>query len=171
MELKFSFSLETALLLLLCLFLLSDIFLFAWLKVWMTPIQVTGAQRKLFRIAPDETGFCDLVQKEDKGEEKSTRPSIYPRFSILSDKYSPLTPPAPSTPWATNRSMNASFHASTPSFIGSNSQNTSFNSSWAQKNMSGSPSLDENVVRKRITPNTSLSNSIKDEVSLRKYLR
>ncbi|XP_074605035.1 uncharacterized protein LOC141858239 isoform X1 [Brevipalpus obovatus] len=164
---------ETALLLVLLVCLLCDILLYAWSKVWMTPIQVTAAQRKLFRIAHDEIGFCDIIQKEEDDQDKSTKSSIFPKFSILSDKDSSLTTPAPSTPWATNRSMNTSFHVSTPnlSFVGSGSQNNSFNLSWAQKNMSSSPSMDENFVRKRMTPNTSLSNSIKDEASLRKYMR
>lgn len=141
----------------------------------MKPIEVTIEQKKLFRIADNEIGFRDFnssALSRDKvinttGKQSTPMTFASPKFSILPDKDSPATPPITSSLWMGKAALNSSFYTSTPS-------NLSFNASWHLPNNtfeSLENSFDESLLRRRMTPTATLSDSIKDEASLKKYLK
>lgn len=151
-----------------------DFALHAWLRFWMKPIIITKDQRRLLKISDDECGFTDFSPEKSKKESTDLHKSTA-KFTITSEIDKSSTPLSNSQLWS-NNFKNSSFYTSTPSnlsLINNSSINRSFNSpSWVfQKNVNqSSSSFDESYARKRSSFNSS-SNDIKDELSLRKYLK
>ena len=155
-----------------------DFTLHAWLRFWMKPIAITEDQKRLLKIADDECGFSDLNSEKSKKESSDSTKStvISPKFTIAPEVDNSSTPLSNSQLWS-NSFRNSSFYTSTPSnltLMNNSSLNQSHNvPSWMfHKNASNSScSFDDSYLRKRVNFNSPTSSSIKDEESLKKYLK